>query len=811
MNASHAWLQQFLTTPMTAEQMREVITARCCPVDELVMLRADLNDVVIGLVVEAARHPDSDHLWVTKVDAGAGELLDVVCGAPNVTAGKKYPFAPAGSTLPGGLKLEKRKIRGAVSNGMLCSARELGLGTEHQGILELDTDAKPGTKFLEAVPLGDARIVVDVTPNRPDLLSHLGIARELAAAAASEYRLPEPIEFPAADVPASIADASEATAGNIRVTLEDPTGAPRYMGVMIKGVKVGASPRWLVERLESVGSRSINNVVDVTNYLLHELGQPMHAFDAQKLAGSAVVVRRARAGERLTTLDGVVRTLRPEMTVIADGERAVALAGVMGGRDSEVTDTTTTLFLEVAHFEGKGVRRMRKALAMSTDASYRFERGTDPELPPRALARAVRMLIAVAGGAVDGAPVDLHPMPQPRRRIDLDPDRIGRLLGAELATPRIATLLRSVGFEVADGGSKQLVVMVPSWRPDVATDIDLLEEVARLHGYDAIPAALRGGRPSAVPDSEAYAIERRVREMLVAAGMNEARPMPFVRGAERGYVRVENPIAGDESYLRRHVLESLERAVEHNLTRMHRDVRLFEIGSAFDPSDDVRPRESVRVAAIIMGHRRPPHFTEPKPPDFDEWDAKALAERIAQTAYPGAKVELRDGMPRFIWTVEVDGKMMGVVLRPAIDAPPWAAPAFGVEITLLSIANADVAAPGTTNYANAPAGAAARAIRYTPLPATPSTFFDLALLVPNEMPVARVEDALRKGAGDLLERLDLLSEFRGAGIPDGSRSIAWRLTLRHPERTLQEKEITGRRDKVLKLLENELHVRPRTA
>ena len=341
MNASHAWLQAMLTVPLSAERMRDLITARCCTVDDLVRLRADLRDVVIGRVVEAARHPDSDHLWVTRVDAGGAELLDVVCGAPNVQAGRKYPFAPAGTTLPGGLKLEKRKIRGAVSNGMLCSARELQLGTDHEGILELDTDAAPGTPLLDAIPLGDTQLVIDVTPNRPDLLSHAGLARELAAAAGGAVRLPAIPGAPRVQAPAAIRSAREARAGSgdaaVGVRLDDVEGCPRYMGVVMRDVAVGPSPAWLAERLVAIGSRSINNVVDVTNYVLHELGQPVHAFDVAKLAGPDIIVRRARPGERITTLDGAQRTLDDTMTVIADRERAQAVAGVMGGADSEVS------------------------------------------------------------------------------------------------------------------------------------------------------------------------------------------------------------------------------------------------------------------------------------------------------------------------------------------------------------------------------------------------------------------------------------------------------------------------------------------
>ncbi|HEX5408635.1 MAG TPA: phenylalanine--tRNA ligase subunit beta, partial [Gemmatimonadaceae bacterium] len=383
MNASYEWLQSMLPVVLSPEAMRDLITARCCTVDELIHLRDDLRDVVVGVVVEAVRHPESDHLWVTKVDAGRGELLDVVCGAPNVQVGERYPFAPAGSTLPGGVKLEKRKIRGAISNGMLCSARELGLGHEHDGILRLDTLSPPGTPFLQAVGAGDARLVIDVTPNRPDLLSHVGLARELAAATGTSLTIPPIPGGDTVHIPTVAVAPREARAGAVRVVLEDTEGCPRYDGVVIRGLSVRPSPTWLAERLIAVGSRPINNVVDITNYLLYELGQPMHAFDARTLAGPAVIIRRAHDGETLTTLDGVERTLSSSMTVIADQDRAQAIAGVMGGRAAEVTDATTDIFLEVANFQPSSVRRARRALAMSTDASYRFERGVDFELPPR--------------------------------------------------------------------------------------------------------------------------------------------------------------------------------------------------------------------------------------------------------------------------------------------------------------------------------------------------------------------------------------------------------------------------------------------
>ncbi|MEP7067127.1 MAG: phenylalanine--tRNA ligase subunit beta [Gemmatimonadota bacterium] len=810
MNASYEWLRAIVPFDYTPEQLRDLITARCCPVDELVRLRADLVSVVVGQVVEAGPHPDSDHLWVTKVDAGKGELLDVVCGAPNVKVGAKYPFAAAGTTLPGGLKLEKRKIRGATSNGMLCSARELALGEEHDGILELDTQLPPGTPFLDAVPAGDTRIVIDVTPNRPDLLSHLGVAREIAAATGARAELPA-LDGAKANVPAPVRAASEGASGAVRVKIEDPEGCPRYAGVIIRGVTIGPSPAWLAERLAAVGSRSINNVVDVTNYMLHEVGQPMHAFDAALLGGSAIVVRRARAGETLRTLDGVDRKLDPSMTVIADATSAQAVAGVMGGSTSEVSDATRDIFLEVAYFEPAHVRRTRRALQLSTDASYRYERGIDIEGIPGALARGVQLLMAVAGGTIEGAPIDLYPMPKPAPRIPLASAHIARLLGEPVSEPDIEALLTPVGFTVSGFTNGRASVTVPTWRPDVQQNVDLIEEIARLRGYDSFSNELRPFRRGTVPDSPLALLTRRVREACVSAGLLEALSMPFVRGTEATHVRLANPMAEDESFLRRELLETLARRAEHNLAQRHRDVRLFEIGSTFEPSPAGLPREEMRVAAIVMGHRQPPHWSEPKAPDVDEWDAKGLAELIGATIAGGLQVELRNvGANGVLWNIALGGQVAGSVRTLTLDAPVWAPAAFGIELTLARVSSDPVAAPGQSKLQPTNVAAVASPFAFRPFPSTPSTSVDVALLVPNDLPASRVEKTIRDASSELLESMTLLSEYRGAGIADGFRSIAWRLTFRHPERTLREKEVAGRRDKVLRTLEGELGVRQRT-
>ena len=614
------------------------------------------------------------------------------------------------------------------------------------------------------------------------------------------------------------AGATEGETGSTRVVLEDSQGAPRYCGVVIRGVKVAPSPQWLVDRITSVGGRPINNVVDATNFMLHGFGQPMHAFDVTKLAGNTVIVRRARRGERLVTLDGVERTLDPSITVIADATRAQALAGIMGGRDSEVTSDTTDIFLEVANFDPRATRAARRTLGMSTDASYRFERGVDIDWTPFWLSHAVALITSVAGGTAEEH-VDLYPEPREQAPLRLRVARIAKVLGAPIAAKEAIALLRSIGFVVGwvPGtemlhGEQELEVLPPSWRLDVAHEVDLIEEVARLHGYDAFSSELRPFRVGTVPDAPIELLASRLRTTLANAGLYEVRPMPFVSGGE-DYVRVRNPLAENEAFLRRSILESLAKRAEHNLAHMQGNIRLFEIGNVFSPSTGRLPKEEVRVGALVMGARRPPHFTEPKPPAFDEWDAKAMAELIAETAFRGRELRLVPGEGDRLWEAHIEGRRVGEVTRVKLDAPVWASPAYGIEIALAPVSSDDVAPPGSAAQVRADdSGRGPTPVAsFRPLPVTPAAEFDLALLVPNELPVATVEDVIRRNAGELLERLALFDEFRGAGLPSGVRSVAWRLTFRHPERTLREKEVSGRREKLLRALEEELGVRQRTA
>ncbi len=798
MKISHEWLRAFVPHSLSPAAAGELLSDHTVTLDGVAPLRQDLVPFVVARVMESEKIPETK-LSFNKVDDGSGELLEVVCGAPNVTVGALYPFARTGTVMPAGLTIEKRKIRGFTSNGMLCSARELGLGEDHDGILALEVDVPVGTALLTAMPIGDTVLDLDVLPNRPDLLSHRGMARELAALTGVAMQVPIELRNLAA-VPTATTGRSEASVADVQVSVTDSDGAPRYIAVVIRGVKVGPSPDWLKARVESVGSRSISNVVDATNYILHGLGQPVHAFDLAKLAKSSIVVRKARAGETLVTLDGVTRKLDPSMTIIADGENATALAGVMGGKASEVTDETTDILLEVALFAPRGVRAVRKALGLNTDASYRFERGIDTGATAEIAAIAAGLIVSVAGGKIESV-LDVGAAPAAPKTVALRPARVSKLLGITVAEEEIERLLLSIGFAVEPGADRTYAVTPPTWRHDVLREADLIEDVARLNGFDKLPDTLQPYRLGTVQTDPLYITSLRVRDALIAAGLSETRPMPFTKGDGTPHVRVANPLAEDEPYLRSSILDTLARRAEYNLNQHEGNVRIFEIGSVF-----VDGHEEMHVAALMMGARRPSHFTDAKPPAFDAWDAKALAETIVGAAFPGESPTFDAGGEGELWRVG-----NGSVRVVALDAPVWASPAFGVEIQLGLLSVAPIAEPGKHNYAAADVSESARVQRFAPLPTTPAAEFDLALIVANDVHAAAVERVIRAASGEQLERLELFDEFRGAGVPDGSRSLAWRLTFRHPERTLRDKEIDGRRSQLLKTLEKELGVVPRTA
>jgi phenylalanyl-tRNA synthetase beta chain len=788
MNISRRWLEDFLRRPLEAQDVAERLAMLGAPVDAIEPVHAGLGEIVVALVEAVGPHPDADRLRLCLVNDGSPERKHVVCGAPNVTAGHRYPFIRVGSTLPGGLKIEKRKIRGQVSEGMLCSARELELGQEHGGILELTVDAAPGTPLLDVLPLADDRFVVDVTPNRPDLLGHKGVARELAASLGVPFRLPE---LPGADpmAPPPSRRVNEPTnTGGVRVSIDDPDGCARFHGAVVRSLMVGPSPEWLRRRLESVGARSINNVVDATNYVMLEHAQPTHAYDLNKLRGPAVVARRARDGERLTTLDGVDRTLDGSMTIIADAEGPIGVAGVMGGAGSEVDAATTDVFLECAWFEPAQVRRTRRALGLSTDASYRFERGVDLWGAPEAFQRLITLVLAVAGGTIDGEPVDLWPRVSHPPRIFLRLDRVAQVLGQPLDQRTVERHLVAIGATcVAKPEERRIAVDVPGWRPDLVEEIDLIEEVARMHGYGAFPAGLRAFRTGAKADAPEIATMARVRRSMADQGLHEVITLPLVAPDSSNSVTLLNPLSAEESQLRGAILPSLRRQAERNWAAQVRDIRLFEVGTVFAAgAGSGRPTERMHLAAAVSGGREPGHWSGAAP-DVDRWDLKGLFEAAVRSAQPSATIRPADDG----WeAIDVQGEPCGWARPLEADAPPWAAPLFGMEVVV------DTAAPQ------------ARPV-FVPLPATPASDRDVTLLVPDGVSSAAIVSAFAQSGVAMLESVTIVNEYRGPRVAAGSRSVTARLRFRAPDRTLESAEVDRAEVRLLSALERATGVRRR--
>ncbi len=835
MKVSYRWLRDVAPgIGLTAEEAMARLALRGAPVEEVDDLSEGLRDIVIGQVLEARPHPNADRLTLCRVMGPDGEV-PVVCGAPDVRSGSYYPFAPVGAVLPGGFRIGKRKIRGEFSQGMLCSERELELGEDHAGIMLLEGEFETGAPFAKAAGLDDFRFDVEVTPNRGDLLSHVGIARELHPEGQGGIALPA---FPQAG--GNGADGrgvsfarggSESTSAGVCIRIEDPELCPRYLGAVIRGVTVGPSPQWLADRLRAAGARPINNVVDATNYVMLELGQPLHAFDLDRLADRTIVVGRARPGESLVTLDGEARAVTPETLMIRDAREPVAIAGVMGGRDSEVSDSTTDILLECALFEPKQVRATRRALGMSTDASYRFERGVDPASMETVVLRAVELILAAAGGSLDGEVIDACPLPWEAPVVALRPSRVKHLLGVEFTPDEIIELLTPLGYTVADRGDDSIAFAVPGHRSyDTLREVDLIEEVARTHGYDVFPSTLSPFRPGTVPDDPVFQLEDRLRAKLAGDGISEAQT-PALGPARHGDIALLNPMSADEGHLRRDRLPGLLTHLERNLSRGVRDVRLFELGTAFAPGPDAVPAESARVGVVLHGRREPMQWGG-SDRRFDVYDIARVMELIAEEAWPGGSVvPVRGGAadvgagsvggggagprgaaggspaaePGLAADVFVPGRCFelvgaagavvgrgGEIRAQAMDLPRWAGTVVGAEIELPASPEPKVA------------------VTARELPDQPGSQRDVAFLVGEGVAAGEVLRAARTGGGHLLEEAELFDLYVGDDLPSGTRSVAIRLRFRARGRTLTDKEVDRACRRVLKRVKEATGVEPRS-
>lgn len=799
MKAPLSWLKEYVPITEDVDALAHRLTMGGTEVAGIQRIGEAWNAVVVGRVQSVRPHPNADRLRLVTVDAGGeDDAKEVVCGAPDVAEGQKIAYASVGASLIDPKtgergKLKRAKIRGVVSEGMVCSERELGLGENHEGIVVLDPDAPVGAP-LQAY-LGETVLDFDLTPNRPDCLGILGIAREIAALA--DVPLTEPrMEFPQAgpDV-ASVA----------RVRIEDPDLCPRYTGAVIQGVEIGPSPQWLVQRLAAIGQGSINNVVDITNYVMFELGQPLHAFDLDQVTQSTVVVRRAKPGERLVTLDGEDRKLNPEMLLIADPEKGIGLAGVMGGANSEIHEGTTNVFLESATFNGANNRRTAAELGMRTEATVRFEKGLRPSLAEVALRRATCLILEVAGGTAAKGILDAWPS---RDTYDaslfVHRSRLKQILGVDFEKETVVKTLLRLGFGVEVVG-KDYDVVAPYWRPDVTRPEDVAEELARTVGYDHIPTETIAGKlPRWEPDTK-RAVRERVRDLLAAAGLQETVSYPLTTesalsqaGDSRDLpqpLRVANPVAADYSVLRTHLRRSVLGTLVRNERTWRGPIALFEIGRAYLHWGEGLPEERETAVGVLAGPREEPRWnTQGGRSDF--YDAKGVVEVMLDELKLRAGFEpAEDGtfMAGRCARVSVNGERVGVVGEVA------EAVLSAVESTLRPVAMFEI----DLDRLGAAAGEHAPGARiYEPFPRFPESLRDLAVLVEREVPAGEVVTIIERNK--LVSRVTVFDVFEGKGIPSGRKSLALRVSYQSSSRTLTSEDVSKAEASILRALEREV-------
>src|SRR5258705_348176 len=758
MKIPYGWVREFVDLRLTAAQAAERLVNAGIEVASVTPLAPDLKGVIVGEIEAIERELGESHghkLVLCRVSTGR-ERYSVVCGAPNARVGVRAAFAPPGAVLPGGRRIAAAKIHGVESQGMLCSERELGIGEEHDaGILEV-TGARPGADLVAALGLDDHVLEVEVTPNRPDCLSVLGIARELAALTGARLR-PRQI---------ALKESGESAKSLARVRIEAPDLCNRFTARVISGVTIGPSPAWLRARLRAIGLRPISNVVDATNYVLWELGQPLHAYDYATVADATIVVRRARADERFTTLDGQERALEPSMLLIADPRRAIGLAGVMGGANTEVTDGTTRVLLESAWFAPASIRRTSRALGLRTDAAYRFERGADIEGLLTASARAAALIAELAGGTIARGVIDAYPRKRKPQHVRLRMSRVKRVLGVAPSPAHARKVLTGLGLPVKARGA-YLEVTVPSFRRDLSMEDDLVEEIIRVWGYDRIPATLPGGAISLVTHPAALRQGQTVRQALAGAGLAEVVTYAFTdparaellrRAVDPKPVELMNPLAQDASLLRVNPLEGVLSAVATNVRRQQADVRVFEVGKTYRwGNGDTGTTEPRWFAIALRGARSAPGWAG-APQPVDVYDAKGLAEHtldvLAVRASTGEAGTLSGFEPDCHGTLVAE---RGAIVAEFGEVAAAVRESFGIPTPVFA-AVVSLDAVGAT---------AAAPTRYQALPRFPAVERDLAFVIGGEqtLTASRIESALREEGRPLLRPLVRFHRFRRSGRP----------------------------------------------
>ena len=786
MNISRKWLSDYVALDCDDAVLCHKLTMSGIEVEAVESSARVPAGVVTAKILERKPHPDSDHLSVCRVTDGKEEL-QIVCGAPNCDAGCVVPLATIGTvfkTPEGEFKIKKSKLRGVESNGMMCSASELGLSEDNSGLMLLPADTALGVPLQQLFP-GDTEIEVEVTPNRPDWLSIWGIARDVSCLLGVEAKLPE-ITIPECSAPAPEL-----------VTVEAPELCSRYIGRVIRNVKIGPSPKWMVERLESVGLRSINNVVDVTNFVLMELGQPLHTFDLNKLSGKRVVVRRAKAGEKLTILDGTTVELSEKNLVIADAEKPAALAGVMGGADSGVSENTTDILLESAIFDSVCVRTTSRMLNVSSDSSYRFERGLDYDMTELASRRACQLILEVAGGEIATAAVDVNTGRPAEQEIFCRFERIRKLIGSAVSNERMVEIFKALRLKVSDVTQESCRVLAPTFRRDLSREADLAEEVARIDGLDKIPQLPVSGKVCHPVSEDAYRDLENLRNKVVNLGFSEcvhysivspASALSDSRFSEAQLVRLSNPLSPDNSVMRPSLFGVMLGAVERNVSRGNRDLALFELGKVFCADAKLFPEERYELAMLLTGRRHPERFSSELEERYDFFDLRGALEELCESYHiRNYRFVKLSGDARFREGCAAELQINGRTAGALGEVSPKLASAWRTSDKVF-IAQIEMSAL---------VGAAAHKLEFKELAQFPATTRDVALVAPAAMEHAEIVEFVRKCKLPELESVRLFDVFVDEALKQaGKKSMAYQFTFRNRSRTLKDAEVNAVMDKL---------------
>lgn len=793
MKVSLNWLKDYVDITIPPEELAEKLTMVGLEASDVQIIGADWDNVFVGQVANIEKHPDADRLCLATVDLG-NQQHTVVCGAPNIAIGQRIAFAKLGAQLfnPYAGKMEQlkpAKIRGVRSEGMVCSEKELRISDNHEGILVLSETATIGKPLAEF--MGDTVFDITVTPNRPDCLNMIGIAREIAAITGAELRTPE-VKYDELETP---------TDSMIAIEIADLDLCPRYCGGIIEEVKIGPSPAWMQERLTAAGMRPINNIVDITNFVMLEYGQPLHAFDYEKIGGQKIIVRRGKEGEWMYTLDGEERNLNNHMLVIADAEHPVALAGVMGGLESEVTEQTTTILLESANFNNVSIRRTSRGLGLISEASSRFDKGLSPELPMYGVRRAIQLIVELGGGKATQGIVDAYPERKEKSPIVLSQQKANTVLGIDFGIERINRTLQSLGFECEEKGNSELSVTVPYWRTDVTIAEDLIEEVARVIGYDEIPMAMLSGEIPQHEPTPLISTKDKIRDILVGCGMQEIINYSLtsldvlnrIKCAKKygEPVRMANPLSKEQEYLRVSLRGGLFTSFGANERFQDKGIMLFEVGKVYIPQRGELPDEREMLCGVIGGPQVGQSWFDEKG-SFDFFYAKGILQMMLNRLGVEVGFELGSDellLPGKTATIIVDGKTVGVVG----EVHPDIAASFDISSDSVCMFEIEIHKIIDSTERMSP---------FEPIPRFPSTDRDLALVVDTILPARKIQDIIL--GFQQVREATVFDVYQGKQVPEGKKSLAFALRYQSMERTLTDEEVDKIEKKILEKLENEV-------